>query len=239
MKTKIAFLGSRPLGARCLRYLTEQKEVEICGVVTRPKGSQGWWGPPEVIDVAEELGLEVLEEKDLKRKELDLILSVLYDKILKGDIINIPKRGAINLHNAPLPDYRGCNSFSHAIMNNESKYGVTIHYINEGIDTGPIIKVAWFNIDPDMTARELYERAQDVAFNLFVETLPKIISGNISATPQSPEKYYYPRNSLSNKEANLSWEPQRLYNFVRALTFPPFEKAFIRIGDKKLYLSIK
>lgn len=239
MKIRVAFLGSRPLGVRCLRHLTEQKELEICGVVTRPKGSPGWWEPPEVIDVAEELGLRILELNDLKELELHLILSVLFDKILKRDIIQIPKMGAINLHMAPLPDYRGCNSFSHAIMNNESKYGLTMHYIDEGIDTGAIIKVAWFNIDPDMTAKELYNRAQDVAFDLFVETLPTIVSGNISAAPQGTGKYYYPRNSLSNKEADLLWEPQRFYNFVRALDFPPFEKAFIRIGDKKLYLSTK
>jgi len=236
---KIAFLGSIPLAVRCLRYLAEQKDIEIVAVVTRPRGLPRWWEPPDVIDVAEEERLPAMEMQNLKDKNIDVIFVVGYEKILKKDIISIPQQGVINTHLAPLPEYRGRNSPSHAIMNGETRYGVTIHYIDEGIDTGPIISRADFDIEPDMTARELYQRSEEVALALFKDTLPRIIDGTVTATPQSGGKYYYDKNSLANNEVDFSWPPERIYNFVRGMTFPPFEGPYIHLRGKKFYLSIK
>jgi methionyl-tRNA formyltransferase len=236
---RIAFMGSIPLAVECLRYLSKLEGVEIAAVVTSPRGKPYWWSPPYVIDVAGELGIKVVAQEELYGQYLDAIIVVGYDRILKSKIINIPKKGVINLHLAPLPEYRGCNGHAHAIINGETGYGVTLHYIDEGIDTGPIIARNDFAIPPDSTARELYELSEKVALDMFRQRIPEIISGKVKATSQGEGKYYYHQDSLVDNEVDIHWEPQRIYNFVRAMTFYPFEKPYIRFGDRKIYLSVK
>ncbi len=235
----VAFFGSIPLASTCLQYISNQKNLEIIAVVTEPTDPPPWWDPPYVADMAKELGLEVLEMDDVRQLPIDIIFVVGYNKVLKKDIINIPKDGVINIHLAPLPEYRGRNSPAHAIMNGETEYGVTIHYIDEGVDTGPIIADSRFDIAPDMTARELYKRSELEAFELFKATFPSIVNGTVTTSPQGEGKYYFKKGSLPHNEVDLSWSPEYICNFVRAMTFPPFERPYILIDGRKFYLSIK
>ena len=96
-----------------------------------------------------------------------MAISVLYYKIIDEQLINHLEGQIVNLHAAPLPEYRGLNSHSHAIINGETEYGVSLHMIDTGVDTGPIIDVKRFDISPDLTARELHDLPQDYAFPLF------------------------------------------------------------------------
>jgi methionyl-tRNA formyltransferase len=143
--------------------------------------------------------------------EYDLVISVLSEHIFTQGEIDAAPRGIVNLHPAPLPEYRGCNSYSHAILNGDTKYAVTLHYVDAGIDTGPVIAQEWLPIVHDDTAWSLYERAQRVAFEMFAHEWPKIINTKtrVPAIPQEMmgrDARYYRRNSLDV--------------YRRALTFP-------------------
>ena len=157
-------------------------------------------------------------------------------------MIDKVKYGVINLHPAALPFYRGCNCYAHAIMNNEKEYGVTLHYVDEGIDTGPIIDLAWLDIAKNDTGKSLYLKAQHLARSVFFDAMPRIVfhalNGNrVPARKQDDSlAKYYDRNSLSDKKADLTWQIQKLYDFVRALDFPPFEPAYAVVDGHKFYL---
>lgn len=116
----------------------------------------------------------------------------------KREIESVPC-GIVNLHLAPLPAYRGFYAFSHAIANGDDDYEVTLHYVDEGIDTGPII--ATRSVPMPDTPQVLAYKAQEAGVELFGEWAPKIIAAaeegeRVESTPQPPGGRYYDRNSL-------------------------------------------
>lgn len=247
---KIAFLGGKPLGARCLEYLLSRNDIEVVAVVCRDRHIKGWWHNGDnkrVIDIVEEHNLNKVKEEELFSYDIDIAISVLFFNIITSEFITRCKNKVYNLHPAPLPYYRGSNSYSHAIINGEDAYGVTFHLVDEGIDTGPIIKVRWFEICPTMTARELHDKAQEEAFLLFKEQIPGIIKGDYIAISQNEilrnsnrKSYTYNKSSLKDLKKitvkDITERPDYVYNLVRALDFPPFESAYITIDNSKVYL---
>src|SRR3989344_6691916 len=146
MKLKIGFAGARLLGSNCLKEVLKQPGLEITAICFPKADEKVWW--TDIIDEKEvkKLGFKITPWPEWKELKFDLIFSVLHGKIFKPAHLENTRLGIINLHPAPLPQYRGCNSYSHAIMNGEKKYGVSLHYIDEGIDTGAIIGINHFPI---------------------------------------------------------------------------------------------
>lgn len=240
--TKVVFMGEKPLAKKCLQYLRRLKDVEILGVCTRKPTKNVWWGEQVVRKYCIAKGIPIIERKKiLEFEEVDVIISVLYPFVIEKEILDKAKIAAVNLHQAPLPHYKGCNSVSHAIMNGEKEYGVTLHLMNEELDSGDIIERKMFPINDDITARELYELADKYCFEVFRRNIKNILRGEFRTFKQEKhiKSHIYPRNSLQNKQVDLSWPPEKIYNFVRGLDFPPFEKAYIMVGDKKIYLSTR
>lgn len=243
-KLKVGFAGARWLGVNCLKYIKSNKDVEITHVCFPQKSEKVWWKDVADHEEVEKMGYKITPWEKWKNLKFDLIFSVLHGGIFKKDHLDRSKFGIVNLHPAPLPEYRGCNSYAHAIMNGDKYYRVSLHYVNEGIDNGPVVGQNTIKILDSDTGFSLYEKAQTSALGLFKEHANSII-----ADAKKGEKYpsrkqdeskakYYKRDSLSNKEAHLSWEAKKLINFVRALDFPPFEPAFIILNGKKIYLTL-
>ena len=118
------------------------------------------------------------DHKDLHNivalEQLDIVISVTYDKILDSTFLSKPSR-VLNIHNSPLPKYRGVNPINWALKNNEHKHGVTIHEISPGIDDGPILSQKNFQINPEVDeVIDVYERCLHFGWQLFKETIPKI-----------------------------------------------------------------
>lgn len=237
---KVAFLGSRPLAIRCLDHLRSLPQITLVGVVAPADPPTKWW-EGSLRSHAEAAGLPLVEETDLLGREIDWVLSVLYPRIVKPPLLAHPRYGCINLHSGPLPRYRGRNGPAHAILNarkdNEWRYGATLHLMDEGVDTGPIIKVQYFQFTEDDTCLDVYQRTEEIALALFVAELPNILSNNIRPEPQGPGTYVYDKGSLAHKEVDMKLDPDALWDFVRAMYFPPFEKAYVRIGQRRVYLS--
>jgi methionyl-tRNA formyltransferase len=237
-KLRVIYFGAGPVAVDLLRYLAAHHEVEIVAVAAWPRARQPWWGIPDVPKVAQELGLPTVEKEDgILTRPTDVLFSVYYDRIIGKDILAHPTRGAINLHAAPLPEYRGRFTFLHAILNGETEYGVTLHYMDEGVDTGDIIAQWRFPIDADITAKGLYDVTAEEGKRLFKDTLPDIIADRVQATPQGLSKHVYRTGDFPDGEVDLSWAPDQIDRFVRALYFPPFDPAFVRIGGKRYFLS--
>lgn len=146
--------------------------------------------------VLSQLGCEFAEEAPLG-------FSVLGSRIYTPEEIEATTQGIVNLHLAPLPDYRGFYAFSHAIANGEEHYEVTLHYVDEGIDTGPIIATREV-LMPD-TPQVLAYKAQEAGFKLFAEWAPRVIRAaehgeRVPSTFQPPGGRYYGRDSLPEEQ---------------------------------------
>ena len=155
----------------------------------------------------------------------DIGLSFLYSYLVPSSEIN--KATWLNFHPAPLPEYGGRNVAYHAIMNNENRFGGTIHYMDETFDTGQIVEVKYFKINESDTAYDIYKRSCDVLLGLFNKYVPLFLSRQeISGTTQSNCKYY--KKSKIDDFIQISDE---LKKEIRAKTYPPFYPK-IKIGDK-------
>jgi methionyl-tRNA formyltransferase len=226
---KVMFAGSRWLGLQVLETLVACRDLSVIGVYGRGRG----WEPTDLDREAERLGLTVRTEHDLAcllaNGAVDLCVSCCTSHIFGPREIDGCRFGIVNLHPAPLPYYRGCNSYAHAIDNGDTQYGVTLHYVDDGIDTGPIIARDWLAIEPGDTGRSLYERAQGYAANLFRRELEQIVQwaafgGTVPGVLEQDESQarYYRRDSLDGLRDYAGLSVAERARRVRALTFPPF-----------------
>jgi len=241
MKKRILFMGEKPLGYRCLVLLHDLPNVQVIGVCTR-KESKVWWGEQKVRKFSQEKGIPIITRKailDLER--VDLIVSVLYPFIIEKEILDKAEIAAINLHQAPLPEYRGCNSASHAIINGEPTFGGTLHLMSRELDRGDVIEKRTFPIPDGVTARELYEMNDENCFSMFADNIEKILDNNYIAVPQDPNapSRVYARDSMADKRVDLNWPFERIWNFTRGCEFPPFEPAYIEQDGRRIYLVTK
>jgi methionyl-tRNA formyltransferase len=239
---RIVFMGTPSFAVPCLKALIDGG-YDIAAVVTQPDRKAGRGHkltPPPVKPLAEEHGIPVLQFQRIKSpegvaalKEIapDLVVTAAFGQILSKEILDIPPLGCINVHASLLPKYRGAAPIQWAIIKGETKTGVTIMYMDVGLDTGDIISAREIPIGDDTTGRELYETLADVGASLLADTLPSIISGTASRTPQDNENAsYYP--PLSKELGLIDWTRPAfdIRNLVRALD--PVLGAYANIGGE-------
>lgn len=153
----------------------------------------------------------------------DLFVSMSFNQILKRDILALPPQGIINCHAGALPAYRGRNVLNWALINDEPSFGVTIHYVDEGIDTGDIILQRQEPITDQDTYASLLSRATVACAELLHEALIQIATGTASRTPQShiaPVGLYVGRRRAGDEWIDWNWPSRRIFNFVRAISAP-------------------
>ena len=206
----IVFLGSKELGISCLRILYDQAaelNYNIVGVLTNERGD-------EIKEFSKSKKIPILRSLDeyCKLKSVDIAISVQYHEILKRQHIDKAKELTVNLHMAPLPEYRGCNQFSFAIVDNAKEFGTTIHLIDENIDSGDILFEDRFPIATDCWIDDLYDVTYSRSVALFSSSLKDIVLGNINPKKQSSFKgrrnssLHYRREIEDIKKINLSWD---------------------------------
>ncbi len=231
---KTGVLGNGTVAVECCRHLL--KEGESIGFVVgdaRDDGENDW--QLSLKQFAESEGLRfyqpgrINEEKwyeFFEREAPDYLLSFQYRRIIKRRIIESAKKLAANLHFAPLPKYRGMYPIAWALLNGERQFGVTIHTIAPGVDSGEIISQRMFPIEEEDTARKLYFKCIEKGVELFKETWPKMKSMAFELTPQNPkEVIYYPKDSIDFSKNRVRWEDscEKVFDFIRAYIFVPFQ----------------
>jgi len=242
MPERIVFLGSKPVGYRCLAYLLEKSgelDIEVCAVRTRLRREFG--GNSDLAVLAEAHNIPLLQDlNDLP--ECDIIYSVQHHELLKKEHIAKAKI-AVNLHLAPLPEYRGCNQFSFAIMDDAREFGATIHEIDTRIDHGALLFEKRFSVPENCWVRDLYELTFEAGISLFMETLPDLVAGNYTRTPQEellarrPSSLHFRDEIQQLKQVDLALGTTHLEKVIRATAMPGFEPPYAFIGGKKVYFS--
>lgn len=243
MPLRIVFCGTPEFAVPSLRYLHAQSDFEIAGVVTqpdRPRGRGRELGVPAVKAAGLELGLEVFQPEKIKSREAlqyfehlspDAVVIIAYGQIIPNRLIDIPRLGWINLHASLLPKYRGAAPINWAIINGESRTGLTTMQIDAGLDTGPILLCHETEIGRDETAPELTARLAEAGGALVAETLRKLDRAELAPVSQrASEATWAP--PLRKEDGRIDWQlsAEYIYNRIRGLD--PWPGAFTTFRGK-------
>jgi len=192
---RVILLGKGTLAIKISDWFMKSDEYKIIGVI--PVIPEPSW-TDSLSMWANENKLSVISSghyKDIPNVldddwNVDLAFSIFYDKIIKEWFINKCKK-ILNLHNGPLPKYRGVSPINWALKNNEKSHGVTIHQITPGIDDGPILSQIIYSIFPEVDeVKDVYLRSLEYGWTLFKETIPLIDRINPSPQDNFQATYY-------------------------------------------------
>lgn len=254
-KKKIVVFGDLPIATKVVQWIGNVEELELIGcVVSKPDAHNNdpWKDTPMLKEYCEENHIKVfqnsIELKELyEAKELDLGLSCRFSKILKKDIIDLFRIGIINMHGGLLPEFGGPYSCNYSILFGEGKGGGTLHWIDENIDTGDIIRRCEFDILPDDTAYDVFQKTQCALYENLIEVILPIINGDMSDFISQQELInngyahrYFKLNSIEEyKEIDLNDSKENILKVVRAFDFPGYEPAYFVVEGKKIYLRME
>lgn len=239
---KVVFLGSKSIGLQCFNTLIQCSSnlgYEIIAVLTNERGQ-------EIRALGKSCSIPILKNLDeyLLLPEVDIAISVQYHQILKAQHIQKARIASFNLHMAPLPEYRGCNQFSFAILNGEHTFGTTLHLIDEGVDSGDIIFERRFAIPEEAWVNELLHMTEAHSHAMFVDVLPSLVSGDYTATPQNSlisirgSKTYKRADINDIKEIDLTWPAKKIERHIRATSMPGFSGPYLTINGKQINLTV-
>ena len=232
---KLLFMGRKSYGAQALEWCVENG-WDVVAVVTDDHQETS-----PTANIARKFGLNLLdydsfvEKIDSNLLEFDLAVSYVYWKILKKPLIQIPKLGILNFHPAPLPELRGTGGFNLAILENHETFGVTVHYMDEGIDTGPVVEVDRFPIDAKSeTAQSLEKKSHEKMVELFKKTLNRVQKEGILPSEKMTGGRHLSRKEM--EELKNIQPGDDVDAKIRAFWFPPYDGAYIEISGKKYTL---
>jgi methionyl-tRNA formyltransferase len=247
---RILFMGTPDFAVYSLKALCECGENDITVITQpdKPKGRKYVLTPPEVKVFACERNLPVYQPLTLRDEAFDtllrkidpeIIIVAAYGKILPPSVINYPKYGCINVHGSLLPRYRGAAPIQRAIMDGENETGITIMYMNEGLDTGDMLAKAVVPIEEDDNFETLFDKLATSGASLLVETLPKIIQGSIVPEKQDDSLATYAQKiEKDDCKIDFSFSAKEIYNRIRGLS--PFPLAYAMRGETAVKLvSVK
>jgi methionyl-tRNA formyltransferase len=226
---RLVFLGTPSFAVPTLERLASAGH-SVLTVVTqpdRPRGRGGKPAPPPVKEAALRLGLPVYQPERVRRPEaveflraipVDAMVVVGYGQIIPRSIIDLAPLGIINVHASLLPRYRGAGPVQWAILNGETRTGVTTMRIDAGLDTGDMLLKAETAIDPDENAVELGQRLSLMGADLLVETLAGLAEGRIVPEKQDQAQATY-APLLKKEDGAIDWtrDAHAIHNQVRGL----------------------
>lgn len=224
------------------------KNYNVVGVVTQPDkeiGRKRILTPSPIKVLALENNIEVVTPKRLKDEvdsvlafQPDIIITCAYGQIVPVDILNYPKYGCINVHASLLPKYRGGAPIQRAIMNGEVKTGVTIMYMNAGLDTGDMIAKKELIIGNNDNYDVVSDNLRIVGRDLLEEVLPNILKGNIKRVVQSNDEATY-ASIITRDDEKIDFHKTtfEIYNHIRGLSTTPSAYAMLDGKVVKIYSS--
>jgi methionyl-tRNA formyltransferase len=244
MIKRVAVCGQKKIAIGCTSILLEKNaEVVFVAPNSSDTGTDTW--QPSFRKWAEGRKLRITGsdhstlKKEIKEQNIDLLFSVYYDKILKKDLITSLPKGIVNIHLSELPRYRGIAPVTFAIMNGEEEHGVSLHYIDEGVDRGDVISQRKINIK-DLNANDAFDLATKECIELFRNSIDNILNGTNSRTRQDNSKaLYYSYKTIDwskvhiieNNSVFFNKDTRSIYNWLRAFIFPPLQYPLIRLKD--------
>ncbi len=246
---KVIILGNNTIGVELTKHCLEHPQIEILAVRPEPndKGVDNW--QKSLLKFCLDNRIKILNERKLSNERFvkkiknfnpDFIFSFQCRSIIPKSIINIPKYGIINLHFAYLPKYRGCYPIAWALLNGEKEVGVTLHYIDDGIDTGDIIYQEKIPVLSKDTARSIFDKLTNLGILIFKRKIDDLLRLNIQPKKQlDREAIYYSKYSLDFSKNFINWNQNNIlvYNFIKAFIFPPYQYPQTRYKNKTFSVS--
>jgi methionyl-tRNA formyltransferase len=242
---KLVFFGTPDFAVPTLDALHDSSH-EILGVVTSPdkKSGRGLKIKSSAIKKnAEKYGFPVYQPESTRNKQLHSILKeinpdiyvVVAYKILPESILNIPHRGAVNLHASLLPKYRGAAPVNHAILNGETETGLTTFLIQKKVDTGDLLLQQSLPIDNSITTGETLSKLSFLGADLVIKTLDALVKNTIKPIKQDGTKATFaPKINVQDCKINWSNPALMIHNKIRA--FSPKPGAFTFYNNKRVKL---
>ncbi len=245
---KILFMGTPDFAVTALRALCKKYKDDVVGVVTRvdmPKNRGHAMTPPPVKVAALELGLPVYQPQNLKEENFretlealapDVIVVAAYGKILPEYVLNYPKHGCVNIHASYLPEYRGAAPIARAIMDGKKELGITIMYMEKGLDTGDMLARKMLTFE-----NENKGEAEEALANLGAEMILAELQNFENGTPSPRVKQddalstYAAKIEKEDCKIDFSKTAEQIRNKIRALAPAPY--AFSRINGKSVKVT--
>jgi len=246
---RIVFMGTPDFATTILKHLVENNQ-NVVGVITapdKPAGRGRKLNESSVKKYAVSQNLTVLQPTNLKNedflqdlKNLNANLQVVVAfRMLPKQVWQNPKYGTFNLHASLLPDYRGAAPIHWAIINGETKTGVSTFFIDEKIDTGAIIQQKETSISADETVGELHDKLMVLGAKLVLETI-KLIKTDTVETTKQPVKEEKSAPKLFPENCKIDWNENIdvIYNKIRGLNPFPSAWTFIKNDDEEISAKI-
>ncbi len=242
-KARVVFMGTPDFAVPALQALSAAFDVVL--VVTqpdRPRGRGQLASPTQIKKEADLLGLPVNQPTKLKDGALaaqmaglrpDFLVTAAYGRLLPPAILDVPLVAALNIHASLLPRYRGAAPIHRAVINGEAESGITIMYMDEGMDTGDIILQQSVSIGPDTTAGELHDILAALGADLIVEAISDILDGKAMRSRQE-ETLATMAMPLKPGEEEIDWcaGAASVHNLVRGMN--PWPGAYTLIKGKRI-----
>ena len=247
---RIAFMGTPDFSVACLKALVESKH-EIVGVFCQPDkpvGRKQILTPPDVKVEALEHNLKVYQPVSLRNgkgveilEEIkpDLVVVVAYGKILPKEFLDFPKYGCINVHASVLPKYRGASPIHFAVLNGDETTGVTVQQMDEGVDTGDILRVETVSIGINDTTEHMYEVLAPLGAKAMLDTIELIENNKLTPIKQD-ETLATHVGLLSREISKIDWNCSaiEIHNKIRGLYSWPGASTVLAGKTLKIHSSV-
>ncbi len=237
------FLGSRR-GYAVLKKLIETK-AQICGILCLVEDPHEEQFHPKVTRIAQESAIPIFYSTEVKSAEYktimqqvqpDIAFAIGWRYLITEEAYRIPSKGTLILHDSLLPKYRGFAPMNWAIINGENTTGVTLFYIADGVDSGPIVDQASTHIAINDTAKTVDERLIKLYEDLIIRNLPALQSGQAKSMPQDESHASYTcKRTPEDGEINWRNSALQIHNLVRAQTHP-FPGAYTTLRGRKVFI---
>lgn len=248
---RIVFIGTGEIGLPALRAMLHARAHEIVGAVTQPDKPVGRAQRIQASPIKSEFAgtpvpilqpARIREETAAAIRNLapDLIVVMAYGQILPRSVLEIPRVACLNLHASLLPRHRGAAPIQAAIAAGDDETGITVMYMDEGLDTGDVLSQARLQISPNETGGSLHARLAQLAPDALLEALDRLAAGDAPCTPQNAALASY-APKLERAQGWIDWRESAAAIERKIRAFDPWPGAFTELTDatgKKRNLKI-
>jgi methionyl-tRNA formyltransferase len=240
---RIVFIGTGEIGVPVLRSLLDSPQHQLVGVITQPDKPAGREQRIEAPPIKAALAgnaLPILQPARIKREETvaeicalapDVIVVMAYGQILPRSVLEIPRVACLNLHASLLPRHRGAAPIQAAIASGDRESGITVMYMDEGLDTGDILLQSRLEIAADETGGSLHDRLGQIAPASLDEALAQLQRGNAPRIPQDASAATY-APKLEREDGRLDWTESAELIERKIRAFNPWPGAFLLLRSE-------
>lgn len=242
-RIRLGYFADGPWAHRTFDRLIEDKTIELAFICVRFDKKDS-----ELIKRGEKYGIDILISSNINREDfrikmtnynVDLFVSMSFNQIFKKEMINLPPLGTINCHAGKLPFYRGRNVLNWVLINDEKEFGITVHYMDEGIDTGDIILQRCFEITDEDNYSTLLSVAYSECSKILYDAIKSIQNGTVKRKKQDfidPVGTYCGIRIEGDEILDWNQSSRDIFNFVRALC-KPGPQATSYVGNNMVYIN--